>query len=273
MVESQSLPPELEEKHARLKALLAGFGSVVIAYSGGVDSSLLSLVAHQALGDKMLAVMFASPVEAPEEVDAAQASAEKAGFPHRIIPLDDLENPDFSANSARRCYFCKQNRLALLNDLRDREGFHVSAEGSNADDAFAYRPGSLAVKELGVRSPLAEVGLTKKEIRLLGRHLGLPVWDKPSAPCLATRFPYGTSITREGLEMVAGAEKILARLGFTSVRVRLSELTARIEVNPDQISRLVTERTRISPAFKALGIKYVTIDLDGYRSGSMDEVL
>lgn len=270
---AETLSPILQEKLSRLENLLASYQSVLVAWSGGVDSSLLSLVAHRVLGKKMLAVMLSSPVEALHEVEAARACAEKMGFAYRIIPVNDLDNPDFVANSARRCYFCKKNRLSMLNDLRDREGFHVSAEGSNADDASQYRPGSLAVKELGVRSPLAEVGLTKKEIRLLGKYLGLSVWDKPSAPCLATRFPYDSPITIEGLGMVAGAEQYLAGLGFTSIRVRLSNLTARIEVNPDQISRLVEARAAISQTFKALGIKYVTVDLEGYRSGSMDEVL
>ena len=267
------LPDVVKDKQRELEAIIGKMQSVVVAFSGGVDSGLLSLVAHRVLGISMLAVTLHSPVEPAGEIEEAVICANQAGFPIRIIKINDLENPNFARNPTDRCYICKLNRFKLLEKIKKELGFCFSAEGSNADDGPAYRPGKRAVRELGVRSPLAEVGLTKTEIRMLARDLGLAIWDKPSAPCLATRFPYETPITMEGLEIVEKAEKILAQLGFESIRVRFINSMARIEVDHEQIDRIVALRSEIVQSFKALGFKYVSVDLEGYRSGSMDEVL
>jgi len=267
------IPEVVKEKQRKLEAIIGNMQSVVVAFSGGVDSGLLSLVAHHVLGNKMLAVTLHSPVEPDGEVDEAVKCANQVGFAIRVLEINDLDNPDFARNPINRCYYCKLNRFKLLEQIREELGFRFSAEGSNADDKYAYRPGKRAVQELGVRSPLAEVELTKKEIRLLSRNLGLAIWEKPSAPCLATRFPYETPITTEGLELVENAEKILTKLGFDSIRVRFINSAARIEVNHEQIDQVFSLRSIIVSSLKDLGFKYVSVDLEGYRSGSMDEVL
>lgn len=265
--------PEVYQKITELESVLVEMQSVVVAYSGGVDSGLLSLVAHRVLGEKMLAVTIESPLESHGETEKALQCARSSGFPVRLVKVDDLQNPDVVKNPPDRCYFCKHHRFTLLEQLRIFEGYKYSAEGSNADDESQYRPGRKAIQELGIRSPLAEVGLTKSEIRILAKALGLNSWQKPSAPCLATRFPYNSPITADGLRRIDEAERYLSGLGFTSIRVRLDGDTSRIEVHPDQIGKLVEQRADLVNEFKALGIKYVTLDLEGYRSGSMDEVL
>ena len=245
----------------------------MVAFSGGVDSGLLCAVGHQALGDRLLAVTVRSPVEAPGDAEAASALARQVGFNHRVVDFDDLDNAQFVANPPDRCYHCKLARFQALQSVGAAFGAQVLAEGSNADDAHDYRPGARAVAELGVRSPLAEVGLTKAEIRALAREMGLAVWDRPSAPCLATRFPYGTPVTRAGLEQVARGEAILRAKGFQPVRVRHYGSTARLEVAEAAIPALAAARGEILTRFRELGFTYVVIDLAGYRSGSMNEVL
>ncbi len=209
------LESDLQVKAKRLFELIAGMGSLVVAFSGGVDSGLLCAFGYLALGDRMLAVTVRSPVETPGDNEAAQTLAEQVGLTHQLVDFDDLANPQFVANPPDRCYHCKLARLKAIQQIALDFGTQFVAEGSNADDASDYRPGARAVAELGIRSPLAEVGLTKPEIRALARAMGLQVWDRPSAPCLATRFPYGTPVTRQGLGQVAQGEQFLKDRAFS----------------------------------------------------------
>lgn len=265
--------PALRAKGTALYQTLHAAGSLVVAFSGGVDSALVAAVGYAALGANLTAVTVRSPVETPGDTEAAERTARQAGFRHVIVDFDDFASPQFTSNPPDRCYHCKLARFRELRRLADSWGVSVIAEGSNADDALDYRPGARAVAELGIRSPLAEVGLTKPEIRALARALGLEVWERPSSPCLATRFPYGSTITRQGLQQVAQGEAYLKERGFTLVRVRHFGNTARLEVPLAEIEHLVSQRDDILPFFKQLGFTYVVIDLEGYRSGAMNEIL
>jgi uncharacterized protein len=269
------LEPSLQQKAAKLMDQLSQMPSLVIAFSGGVDSGLLCALGYHALGERMLAVTVRSPVEAPGDFPAADALARQVGFRHQVVAFDDLKNPKFVENSADRCYFCKLERLRSIQMIAVQSGLDqpVVAEGSNAEDAHDYRPGSRAVAELSIRSPLAEAGLCKAEIRALAQALGLNVWDRPSAPCLATRFPYGTPVTHQGLKQIAQGEAFLRESGFAPVRVRHYGRTARLEVAVDRIDALIAMRESVLLFFKSMGFTYVVVDMAGYRMGSMNEVL
>ena len=269
----QDLAPPLAEKWQKLLEILYGMRSAAVAYSGGVDSALLATAAYLALGKQMVAFTIRSVVDAPGDSQAAADLAAQVGFQHCFVDFDDLAQPAFGANSPERCYYCKLERLKALGKLAAQEDLESLLEGSNADDEGQRRPGRRALKELGVRSPLAEAGLGKTEIRALARFLGLLVWERPSSPCLATRFPSGTHITQAGLQRVAAEEAILNARGYRQVRVRDYGNMARIEVDPNMLERLATDRREVTKKLLELGYKHIALDLMGYRSGSLDEVL
>ncbi len=263
---------------AKLKLLrerLRGLGGAVVAFSSGVDSTFLLRVAHEELGDRVVAVTARSHSFPKRELDEATAFCNADGIRHVVIDSEELDIPGFAENPPDRCYHCKRELFSKLLAFAHENGLAAVLEGSNIDDDGDYRPGRRAIRELGILSPLHEAGLTKSEIRALSREMGLSTSDKPSFACLASRFPYGERITAAGLERVEKAEQWLldAGLGLTQLRVRSHGDLARIEVPPADISRLAARAAEIAAAFKDLGFSYVTLDLLGYRTGSMNEVL
>ncbi len=263
----------MASKLNELESLLRQMGSVLVAYSGGVDSTFLAVVAQRVLGDKSLAVTASSMLYPETEIRFAQETAHSFGLRHMIIQTQELLNPSFTANSPDRCYYCKQELFFQLREIANIEGLRWVADGSNYDDLADHRPGRRAAIEFGVRSPLCEIGLTKKEIRQFSKDLGLPTWDKPSLACLASRLPYGTKVTPKVIERIDKAEEYLRGLGVHQVRVRHYDDTARIEVDPESMSLIMAKRQEVVTQLQKLGYTYVSLDLQGYRSGSLNEVL
>jgi pyridinium-3,5-biscarboxylic acid mononucleotide sulfurtransferase len=261
------------EKYQALLERVEDLGSVLVAYSGGVDSTLLAFATHAVLGDHCKAVLATSDTYPERETVLARQLAGTLGFTLLEVETSELADPRFSANAPDRCYHCKTELFGLLQQVANVHGLTHVADGSNADDLSDHRPGRRAASEYRVVSPLADVGLTKAEIRSLASELGLPNWDKPSMACLASRFPYGEAITDSGLARVAAAEDALVALGIGQFRVRAHGDTARVEVAPAELDAAWAQRELIAEAIRAAGFTYATLDLTGYRTGSMNEVL
>ena len=265
----------LERKEAALDRMLRELPSLIVAYSGGVDSAYLAYAAHRALGPGVLCVTADSPSYPERHRAIARRVAEQVGLNHLVIRTGEMDRPEYRANPANRCYFCKHELYTHLAAIARERGIPVIADGSNADDRGDYRPGRQAAREFGVRSPLDEAGLTKDDIRELSRRAGLPTWDEPASACLSSRIPYFTEVTDEKLRMIERAEAVLHDLGFRIARVRHHDTIARLELGRDEIARALEPAMAdaIDTRLRALGYAHVTVDLRGYRLGSLNEAL
>ena len=262
----------LEEKTGKLRTILAGMGGCVIGFSGGVDSTLLFAVAVDVLGERALAVTATSKTYPERELIEARELAVRIGGRHRVVVSEELDIPEFRHNPRNRCYYCKKELFGKLRDIAGREGLGYVLDGTNVDDAGDHRPGRVAAEELQVRSPLEEAGFTKQDIRDLSRVLALPTWDKPAFACLSSRFPYGTAITAERVDQVGLAEEALRGLGFRTLRVRYHGDVARIELGEEEFARAAGKmRNEVVRLVKEAGFIYVSLDLQGYRTGAMNE--
>ena len=271
----EKLTDEQKEKLGRLKEIISGLGSLAIGFSGGVDSSFLLAVAHEVLGDHVIAVTGVDASVPEREVNEAKAFCEDRGIRHILCMVDPLKEEGYRNNSPDRCYFCKHGIFTEVKKIADEYGIEYMAEGSNMDDIGDYRPGLKAAAELSVKSPLREAKLYKSDIRLISKAMGLPTWSKPAYACLASRFVYGEEITEEKLHMIDRAEQFLIEHGFFEERVRMHGNIARIEVPPADIPRLASDEVReaVYEEFKKLGFLFVTLDMKGYRTGSMNATL
>lgn len=269
----EALDAETQAKYAQLQAILRDMGSVLVAYSGGVDSALLLKVAHDVLGTRAMGALAVSPAYAPEETGEAMAVAEQMGIPVITLETHELEDERYVANDFNRCYFCKTELFTQLEPIAKKHNLRYIAYGVNKDDDGDFRPGQKAAREFNVRGPLKEAGMGKREIRAVARLLGVPVWDKPAMACFSSRIPYGSKVDVASLQMIYKAEKLLRDLGFHQLRVRHHDKIARIEVERSELPRLIEdEMSRIvTEGLRKIGYTYVTVDLLGYRTGSMNE--
>ena len=271
----ESVSVEAMEKRLReLEGIVAPYGSALVAFSGGVDSSLALAVAVRALSkEKVLAVTSNNETYLPSELEGAEAFARSLGVEHLVVNTRELDDPNYASNPTNRCYFCKNTLYSDLAKIAGEKGYACVVDGANKDDEGDYRPGRKAAKELGVVSPLSLMEVSKAEVRELARHLGLPSWDKPALACLSSRFPYGQEITPKKLAQVARAEEFMRSQGYRQVRVRHHGEIARLEVGPGEMERAFAEREEISAELKAVGFLYVTLDLTGYTPGSLNAAL
>lgn len=263
------------DKLTQLQNLFQDLKQALIAYSGGIDSTLVAKIAYDVLGENALAITAVSPSLLPEDLEDAQIQAAQIGIKHEIIATNELNNPNYTSNPVNRCYFCKSELHDNLKPIAQKRGYPYIVDGVNADDLGDYRPGIQAAQERGVRSPLAELGITKAEIREISQKLALPWWNKPAQPCLSSRFPYGEEISIAKLQRVGRAEVYLRKLGYQNLRVRSSGDTAKIELPPEEIKEFVlkTNLDQLIAKFQEFGFIYVTLDLEGFRSGKLNEIL
>ena len=266
---------DLETKQQCLDEQLAKLSSLIVAYSGGVDSAYLAYAAHHAMGDRMLAVTALSASYSARDRSEAEKCVARFHFPHEFIETDELANPSYRANNADRCYFCKDELFVKLDHMAGRRGFAAVAYGINQDDMGDWRPGQQAAREHKVLTPLLDAGMSKADIRELSRQVELPVWDRPASACLSSRIAYGIEVTPGRLAVVEKGEEALRELGFRQFRVRYHEELVRIEISPEELPRALdpSMARRFVEIFKALGFKFVTLDLEGYRTGSMNSIL